>query len=228
MNLAFYLKQGLAGTVDQAGAVRWLTKAADGGTPEAMSHLSRILRAGHDGVSQDQASANRWLQKAAELGHVESQAHVGHLMLQGVEGIDRDPEEAVRWLTKASSGGHAEAQYRLAMCYGTGEGVKQDPTVVESLLLKAARQGHPEAKKALDRARDRGILRPTIPQSKPLNMHVEDQQSTERKLNSVAFGEGAAEVEADEIRAQKSKETCEWAADKEQCLRLKAAGVIRF
>ena len=84
---------------------------------------------------------------------------------------------------------------------------------MEKLLLKAVANGHPGAKKMLDQAREAGILRPSIPKTKPMNSPNEEK-GDERTMNPVSYSPGYDPTQA-----------CANAADKEECLRLKNTGL---
>lgn len=57
---------------DQAEAVRWFCKAAEGGDADAMHRLGKCYLAG-TGVSKYKKQAKQWLQKAVEKGCKDAQ-----------------------------------------------------------------------------------------------------------------------------------------------------------
>jgi len=80
---------------DAAAAVRWLTRAAEGGVPEAMFTLSNMLAEG-EGVTPDAVAARRWLEAAAQLDYPEA--------LQALALRETDPRRAAELMREA---GHA-------------------------------------------------------------------------------------------------------------------------
>lgn len=137
-------RYGLAGQeVDNAEALKWFQKAAEGGNPMAQVIVYTIYSSG-DGGPLDNDRANLWLTKAAEQGDARAQTILGTNYRSG-SGVERNDEEASRWFRRAAEGGSRLAQYNLAVMYESGRGVPLDEAAALSWFEKAAEQGQLEA-----------------------------------------------------------------------------------
>ncbi|MCC7049976.1 MAG: sel1 repeat family protein [Alphaproteobacteria bacterium] len=124
----------------KAQGVVWLQQSAQGGVPDAMNELARVLSEGKI-VAADQAKATELFMQAASLGHLPAYNNLGLRSAQGI-GRPPDPLDASEWFRLAADQGFAESQFNLAVLYANGDGVKRD--LVESFkwLTLAMKQGH--------------------------------------------------------------------------------------
>lgn len=86
---------------DDAVAVEWYLKAAEGGHVAAMRNLAGMYGSGR-GTAENQAEAARWFKAAAEGGDAQGQYAYARWYVQ-------DATEKVAWLQKAAQQGHEEA-----------------------------------------------------------------------------------------------------------------------
>lgn len=140
---------------DVEQGVKWLTRAAEGGHPEAMEHLAELLRIGRD-MPRDAPAALAWYRKAAETGRPPAQYWTGMMLLNGDTG-PRDGAAGEAWLRKAAEQDYAPAQARLAI-----ELLRRDAASAEAvtLLTDAAAQGNAVAQGALARVYEQGKAAP--------------------------------------------------------------------
>lgn len=130
---------GRSGVRDDSEAVRWFTRAAEGGLAEAQYNLG-IMYASGRGVPKDYAQAARWYEKAAEQGLAEAQFNLGTLHGLG-RGVPRNEELAASWLERAAKKGLAQAQYNLGALYEHGRGVRLDGHRALEWYRQSAEQG---------------------------------------------------------------------------------------
>ena len=109
--LAFMLKQGLAGSQDYAKAVYWFRKAAEGGYSPSQNNLGIMYFKG-EGVPKDNEEAAKWFRKAAEQGDPDGQFYLANMYRNGY-GVPRDMKEARRLCSLAASQGHELAKEAL-------------------------------------------------------------------------------------------------------------------
>ena len=62
-----------------AEALKWFTKAAEAGHPQAMYYVGAILEKGDDGVAPDPKKAKEWYKKAAAEGYAPAEAALGRM-----------------------------------------------------------------------------------------------------------------------------------------------------
>jgi hypothetical protein len=67
-----FLKKGLGTARDDRKALEWLTKAAQGGSPEAHFHIGELHEQGRAGLPRSRAAAVEWYRKGAALGSEEA------------------------------------------------------------------------------------------------------------------------------------------------------------
>jgi hypothetical protein len=95
------------------------------------------------------------LKKNAESGNAEAQFYYSY-------NFKRYKERAgncLKWLLKSAEHGFVNAQYRVAMCYASGDGAPIDSRECLKWLLKAAMQGQTEAQRELVRLYSGHFLR---------------------------------------------------------------------
>lgn len=98
---------------DFAGALQWLTRAAEGGWCRAQLDLGGIYLQGGKDVQADPSKAFDWFSKAAVQGSAEAEFYLGHILFNGL-GRPADKTAAIFHWKKAAAAGIGEAQYRLA------------------------------------------------------------------------------------------------------------------
>lgn len=147
---------GLADAIaltNAAEAMKWYTKAADGGDTEAQTALALLYYEGR-GVEQDHVQAVKWFRKAAdhESGRPAAFAQFAlgrYYDFGGLAGIKSDCSQALRLYNQAAKQGLAEAQYSLGQLYINGRGVPKDWVEAAKWHRKAAEQGYTKAQIAL-------------------------------------------------------------------------------
>lgn len=92
---------GSVGPLDAPEAVRWLTKAAEAGVPEARLNLGLLCLEGRPGIVRDLAQG-RWLRAAAKSGNFCAEYNLGVLYNTGL-GVALDGKEAQKWFHRALS-----------------------------------------------------------------------------------------------------------------------------
>lgn len=107
-------EHGLLGCqVDPSSSIKWYSKSAEQGFPDAELALSSWYLSGSNGILQaSDSDAFAWAKKAADRGHTKAEYQVGNYYEVGV-GIESDSEEALRWYAKAAAKGHKRATQRL-------------------------------------------------------------------------------------------------------------------
>ena len=85
---------------DYQEAIKWFTKAAENGYPEAQSELGFMYLNG-EGVAVNKIEAVKWLAKAGEKGDAMAQQALGYLYKQG-DGVPKNIAESNRWYSLAA------------------------------------------------------------------------------------------------------------------------------
>ena len=95
---------------DDAEALKWYRRAAEGGAAFAQFHLGFMYDEGR-GVPQDDAEAVKWYSRAAEQGHDDAQFMLGGMYAEG-KGVPKDYAEVVKWsrLQQSSQGANIQSQ----------------------------------------------------------------------------------------------------------------------
>jgi len=133
------LLHGLTDEVDDAGAVRWLRRAAELGEPDALVILARLAEAGRGGLSSWQA--REFLSEAANNGDARAAHEFGlYLMEQGDPGA---AETALDWLRLAAESGHEEAYADYAHALGEWTLGPHDLSSARVWYERAGEAGHP-------------------------------------------------------------------------------------
>lgn len=109
---------------DNAGAEKWLRKAAENGHAEAQFQLAWSYH-GH-GVPKDLKQAIKWYEKAAESGSQKAQNTLGSMYYSGRQ-VEKNYTKAFNWHLKASKqDGYTNSRFRLIQMYENGIGVEKD------------------------------------------------------------------------------------------------------
>ncbi|MDR1040683.1 MAG: sel1 repeat family protein [Deltaproteobacteria bacterium] len=90
--LADFLRRGYGVPEDKAQATENVKKAAELGCPEAQLELSRLLKAGEEGLEKDEKAAFGWLEKAAAQENVEAMTALAEAYENG-DGAEKDLEK---------------------------------------------------------------------------------------------------------------------------------------
>ena len=144
-----YMK-GIGVAQNRNEGIKWVTKAAKKGYPNAQCELGRCYYEGI-GTQVDYSKAIEWYTKAIEQGEVTAQYNLGYLYNK-----IGDYSKAVEWYTKAAELGNATAQGYLSIYFAEGKGVPRDSAkalywhamAVES-NLKSAERGNARAQYVL-------------------------------------------------------------------------------
>ncbi len=97
---AFYATDETFGLKDEAEAVKWYTKAAQGGYPDAQYNLGLMTLIG-EGTSKDLKKGIPWMEQAVANGS-ELAAHVLSIIYrEGMYGVKASSSKAARWNKKA-------------------------------------------------------------------------------------------------------------------------------
>jgi TPR repeat protein/predicted Zn-dependent protease/TolB-like protein len=92
-------------------AVKWITKSAEKGQPQAQFTLGDIYSTGTF-VARDDNQAVKWFRLAAAQADSDAQNRLGLAFYEG-KGVAKDYVEAHYWLNLASAAGNREAKYAL-------------------------------------------------------------------------------------------------------------------
>lgn len=109
---------------DYALALKWYSRAAEKGDPEAMSKLGVMFAEGL-GVQKNQALALGLYRKAAEQGSGEAQGRLGLAYAYGM-GVPQDYGTALSWLQKGAARRDPAAEAHLGLMHGEGKGTIQN------------------------------------------------------------------------------------------------------
>jgi TPR repeat protein len=137
----------LFGHQDPEQAVKWLSKAADGGHIKAEAYLAQFYREGK-GVAKDEGKARELWTRSADGGFAEAQVQLC-LWYHAGTGIPKDPVVAFQWCKKAAEQGDAFGEMLYGQMYMRGEGVVADEVEGKKWIAKSAAQGLGPAQGAL-------------------------------------------------------------------------------
>lgn len=130
----------------QEKSIKWLTKAAQGGVPDAQYHLGTDLLEGA-GCRSDFTKGRVWLGLAAQAGQASAQYDLAQLLSRH-PAFKHDKEKARLWLEQAAAGGHALAQRDLAWRLATDLSEADRDGARASDLLTRAMKGKKSMNKA--------------------------------------------------------------------------------
>jgi uncharacterized protein len=103
---------GIPGLANYKRAIRWLSQAAEQGTPAAWYALSRIYLK-PECSQRSPVDAQRCLEMAAHAGHANAQLELGMAAWRARRTQESSDVQAVRWLQKAMAQGLHEAGRQL-------------------------------------------------------------------------------------------------------------------
>jgi TPR repeat protein len=104
-------------TQDEAKALSWFKKAADGGNSWGMVSVGVMYSLGWDGGDANDEEAAQWYQKAADKDNPSGMYNLAGAYEQG-RGVRRSLEKAKELYEKAAALGSTDAQKRLAQLQG--------------------------------------------------------------------------------------------------------------
>ncbi len=116
--IGWMLLHGVGTEQDEAAALPWLEKAAEGGNPFAKYQLGKLLLTGTDAVPKDPERALELLTECAEVGSQYAQYTLGKTYLLGQD-IPQDQGQAVHWLKLSAEQGNQYAKFFLDRVYGS-------------------------------------------------------------------------------------------------------------
>lgn len=116
---------------DYPQAVKWLTRAAENGNPQAATGLASLYATGN-GLQKDPKKAFALYHQAAQQGYLEGMYRVGAMISDGI-GVDSDQAVALQWLERVgkqkpderdtlTQGIIGKAQVLMGVIYQTGAG----------------------------------------------------------------------------------------------------------
>jgi TPR repeat protein len=145
---------GLGLSYDEGEALKWFTRAAEAGDPDAQYMLGPPSRTELGGPSHEEALA--WLRKAAEQGHAAAQRDLAAYLATG-DGCDKDEREALRWYLRAAAQGNIYAQYDAGLMLLLGEGCEVDEPAGQRSLEAAAAGGDCGAMEVIGEFHEHGL-----------------------------------------------------------------------
>ncbi|WBQ12803.1 sel1 repeat family protein [Hyphomonadaceae bacterium BL14] len=131
------LLHGLSGEPDEAGAVRWLRRAADLNEPDALIILARLAEAGRAGLAPWQA--REYFSRAAEAGDGRAAHEYGLYLMERT-----DPgaaSTALDWLRLAAESGHTQSYADYAYALGEWPHGPRDLTQARQWYERAGEAG---------------------------------------------------------------------------------------
>jgi len=134
---------------DEAEALRWLRRAAEGGSIEAQTDYGELLLHAEITVHEhaqagSPSEAATWFRLAAEQGSPRAQTNLGALFALG-RGVPRDPAAAFVWFKRAAEQGDPRGQYNVGVALQLGDGVNRDLQAAKTWFQRAALQGDERA-----------------------------------------------------------------------------------
>ncbi|MBF0142301.1 MAG: sel1 repeat family protein [Magnetococcales bacterium] len=117
---------------EDAEALKWYRKAADGGSAEAALGLGKMLANG-EGGKKDPDEARKWILKAVEQNFPDAMVVLANLHRKGEMGVQKSPEKALELLKRAAEAGHPPAIKEMIRVFEGGLlGQPKDPAQVKS------------------------------------------------------------------------------------------------
>lgn len=116
--IGWMLLHGVGTERDEAAALPWLEKAAEGGNSFAKYQLGKLLLTGTDAAAKDTERALKLLTECAENGNQFAQYTLGKAYLLGRD-LPQDQGQAVRWLKLSAGQGNQYARFFLDRVYGS-------------------------------------------------------------------------------------------------------------
>jgi TPR repeat protein len=137
-----YLTGSSGVTRDDAKAMEWFRRAAEGGSIIACYHYGMCLKDNSIVNNRvDYGASLHWLKIAAAKDHADSIVEVGNALRLG-RGIPKDEVAAFDMFQRAALLGSASAWWQLGRCYAHGRGTSMDDELAVDAWTKAANGGH--------------------------------------------------------------------------------------
>ncbi|MDR2455437.1 MAG: hypothetical protein LBE49_02420 [Deltaproteobacteria bacterium] len=141
--------RGEFGVRDNASAIRWIGRSANGGYMPGKIVFAAMLAIGYNGTKPDLEEAFWSLKQAAEENESWAMCLLWRLRKIAPELISWD--EALYYLKRAALARLHYAEYDMAMCMLSGEPDEEDLQAAMGLLSNAAAKGHEPSKEYLDK-----------------------------------------------------------------------------
>ena len=138
--LAFRYRDGTGVAKDEAEALHWAHRAADGGDAEAMDFVGFAYLRGSL-IKGNPVIAIGYFKAAAEKS-ASAAFNLGQCYF-GAQGTEQDIPRALDWWKKAAAAGHGRAAACAAMAYHSGEGVPPDAAQARRLAERAVELNDP-------------------------------------------------------------------------------------
>lgn len=133
-NAGYILRMGLGTEKDEAKALEFYKKAAEGGDIYGMYNLANLLR------QSAPLEAFTAMKNAADKGLPIAMSDLGCMHEKG-EGTPQDYTAALIWFGKAAEKGNKYGQHNLGIMFLNGRGVEQNEATAKKWLAMAAAQG---------------------------------------------------------------------------------------
>ncbi|XP_072122978.1 protein sel-1 homolog 1-like [Mobula birostris] len=122
-------------------AFYYLSKAAQGGSTNALGFLGKMYFEGNEVVPQSNEIALMYFRMAAERGNPIGLTGLGLAYLYG-KGLPVDYDKASKYFKKAADKGWVDGQFQLGVMYYTGLGTKRDYKLATQYFRHASQAGH--------------------------------------------------------------------------------------
>jgi TPR repeat protein len=122
-----------------SGALTHLHRAADAGSPRAITQIGLMYERG-EGVTRSDTEALRWYAKAAALGDATAEKNLGAMYENG-QGTAENWPLAAELYQKSAAQAYSEGEFALGRAYEFGIGVEQDRAKAIQWFSRSGAQG---------------------------------------------------------------------------------------
>ena len=105
---------------DNATALKWYSKAADGGNGDAMRTIACAYEEGKLGLNKDESKACEWFNRLIGSGDTKAMSNLGYYYLE------KKSDRAIEWFERAANYGEVSAIQGLAITYNSERYYMQD------------------------------------------------------------------------------------------------------
>lgn len=126
-------------STERAEALKWLHRAAEDASPEALRFLSALRNRGLM-LEQSASEAIQLLERAAELDDAEAQGLLGVALIEG-ESVSRDAQRGIALIEQGARQNDAFSLWNLALELIEGKNTKLDRPRARELLERSAQAG---------------------------------------------------------------------------------------
>ena len=186
--IAYFNGNGVA--KDEREALKWVQKAADGGSALGQLNLGNMYLNGGCGLKQDPSEAFKWFAKSAEQRHRGGQCMLGESYLFG-QGVKKSEQDAAKWFALAAKAGSPRAQGYYAYMLANGLGIERSLEEALAWCKKGAEAGDPGAKQTLPHIQRAFDAEAKTPKSF-LGVTFGDQINTVTKYKATKTSDGSA------------------------------------